>query len=382
MFPYTTEQKMLKDMVRKVAKEKIEPLIPDLDKKGAGAEEVKKILIENDLLKLPLPEEYGGIDANLTTMAIVVEELAKVDSGVSLYVFGSGGTVFYLKKFGSEDQRKTLYSLIEAGKVGSFCLTEPGYGSDAAHIMLSAARNNGHFILNGTKTMISNGPEAEYFIVYARTGPGEGAHGISSFFLQKIPGISTSEHFDKLGFRTNLTCEVYFEDVRVPEKCLVGKEGEGWENLVIMGGALRAFGASSMALGNAQGAMEYAMKYAKNRTTFGKPLIQHQIIEFMFAEMGINIEAARSLQYRTLQMIDRGGYSQTEYQFLTSATKCFATDMAMKVTTDAVQIMGAYGVMNEYPLAKRMRDAKCNQILDGTSEIQKMIAGRALSKMY
>jgi len=171
-------------------------------------------------------------------------------------------------------------------------------------------------------------------------------------------------------------------NVRVSKDCLFGKEGDGWKTLVFGGGAMRAFGASSQALGNAQGAMEYIIKYAKERVTFGKPLIHHQVIQFMIADMAINIEAARSLQYRTLQMIDSGKYTQTEYELMTSSTKAFVCDMAMKVTTDAVQIMGSYGVMNEYPLAKRMRDAKVNQIFDGASQIQKMIVGRAAAKYY
>jgi alkylation response protein AidB-like acyl-CoA dehydrogenase len=230
--------------------------------------------------------------------------------------------------------------------------------------------------------MASSGCDAECFIVYVRTGPGKKAHGISCFIMEKLPGISAGQHFNKMGFRTNSTSEIYFEDVKVPKERILGKPEEGWNTLVFGGGAMRTFGAASQALGTAEGAMEYAIKYAKERTTFGKPIIQHQAIQFMIADMGINIEAARSLHYRTLQMIDSGNYSQQEYQLLTSATKCFVCDMAMKVTTDAVQILGAYGVMNEYPVARRMRDAKVNQIFDGASQVQKMIVGRTLEKMY
>ncbi|OPX39722.1 MAG: hypothetical protein B1H11_02290 [Desulfobacteraceae bacterium 4484_190.1] len=382
MLPYTDEQKMIKEMVSKLAKKEIEPLIPELDVKGEGPGEVRNILIEHGLLRLPLPQEYGGIDADCTTIALVVEELAKVDSGISMDVFGAGTFVFFLKNFGTEEQKKKFYPMLEAGKLGAFCLTEPGYGSDAANIITKAVRKDDHYVVNGTKTMASNGPLSEYYLLYARTGPGERARGISCMLFEKVPGASASKHFDKLGFRTNPTSELYFEDVKVPVDCVLGKEGEGWKTLIFGGGAMRAFGASSQALGNAQGAMEYAIRYAKERQTFGVPLIQHQAIQFMFAEMGINIEAARSLHFRTLQMIDGGNYSQTEYELLTSSTKAFVCDMAMKVTTDAVQILGSYGVMNEYPIAKRMRDAKVNQIFDGTSQIQKIIVGRALSKLY
>ncbi|MDY7039140.1 MAG: acyl-CoA dehydrogenase family protein, partial [Thermodesulfobacteriota bacterium] len=195
----------------------------------------------------------------------------------------------------------------------------------------------------------------------------------------EVTGMSSGKPFDKLGFRASETSEVYFEDARIPEKSLIGKEADGWNILVQAGGGMRAWAAASMALGNAEGALEYAIKYARERITFGKPLIQHQVIQFMIADMGIQIEAARSLHYRTLRMLDSGKYSSAEHQILTSATKCYCTDIAMKITTDAAQILGSYGVMNEYPMGRRMRDAKVNQIFDGATEIQKMIVGRLLA---
>ena len=382
MLDYTDEQNMIREMVSKVAREKIEPLIEELDEKGEGGGEAIDILRENNFMTLPLPQEYGGIGADYTTTALVIEELAKVDAGISMYVFTTTTDIFFIRDFGSEDQKEMFYPMFQEGKIGAFCLTEPGYGSDAANITTRGVLKDGYYLVNGTKTMASSGCDAECFIVYVRTGPGEKAHGISCFIMEKLPGISAGQHFNKMGFRTNSTSEIYFEDVKVPQERVLGKPEEGWNTLVFGGGAMRAFGAASQALGTAEGAMEYAIKYAKERTTFGKPIIQHQAIQFMIADMGINIEAARSLHYRTLQMIDRGGYSQQEYQLLTSATKCFVCDMAMKVTTDAVQILGAYGVMNEYPVARRMRDAKVNQIFDGASQIQKMIVGRTLEKMY
>jgi len=382
MLDYTDEQNMIREMVSKVAKEKIEPLVEEADEKGVGSEVIINILRENDLMIMPLPPEYGGIDANYTTTAIVIEELAKVDAGASMYVFTNTSVIFWLKNYGNDEQKAMFYPMFQEGKIGAFCLTEPGVGSDAANITAKGVLKDDYYLVDGTKTMISSGPDAECFIVYVRTGPGEKSRGISCFIMEKLPGISAGQHFNKMGYRTNSTSEVYFEDVKVPQERLLGKHGEGWSTLISGSGAIRTYGAASQALGTAEGAMEYAIKYAKERTTFGKPLIQHQVIQFMIADMGINIEAARSLHYRTLQMLDSGDYSQQEYQLLTSATKCFVTDMAMKVTTDAVQILGAYGVMNEYPLARRMRDAKVNQIFDGESEIQKMIVGRTLSTMY
>jgi alkylation response protein AidB-like acyl-CoA dehydrogenase len=382
MLDYTDEQRMIRDMVSKLAKEKIEPMVEELEAEGKGSGIARDILAENGLLKLALPEEYGGINANFTTVALVIEELAKVDAGISMNVFTSNTVNFFVNMFASEEQKPKFYSILKERVGGAFCLTEPGYGSDAANITMKGVYQDGYYIINGTKTMTSDGPVADSFIVYVRTGPGEKARGISCFFMEKLPGISAGKHLDKLGFRTSATSELFFENVKAPKECLLGGEGKGWNTLVYGGGAMRAFGASSQALGTAEGAMEYAIRYAKERITFGRPIIQHQAIMFMIAEMGIKIEAARSLHYRTLQMIDRGGYSQAEYQLLTSATKCFVCDMAMEVTTDAVQVLGAYGTMNEYPVARRMRDAKVNQIFDGTSQIQKLIVGRTLAEMY
>ena len=382
MLPYTEEQKMIKETVGKLARKKIEPLVEELEAKGEGSGVARDILAENGLLRFALPQEYGGIGADYTTGAIIIEELAKVDAGISMNIFVAVCLPYMLRDFGSDEQREKFYPLLQANKTGSFCLTEPGHGSDAAHITTKAVFKDDHYVIDGTKTMVSLGPLAECFLVFARTGPGEGARGISCFIIEKLPGVSAGKRLDKLGFRTSSTSDVYFENVQAPKESLVGKEGSGWNFLMFGGGAMRVYGAASQALGTAEGAMEYAIKYAKERTTFGKPIIRHQAIQFMIADMGIKIEAARSLHYRTLQMMDRGGYSQLEYQLLTSCTKGFVCDMAMEVTTDAVQVLGAYGVMNEYPVARRMRDAKVNQIFDGTSQIQKMIVGRALEQMY
>jgi len=383
MLPYTEEQKIMKEAVRKLAKKKIEPLVQMIDSKGDGLDEAVKILARNDLLKLQLPAEYGGINADYTTIAIVIEEMAKIDAGIAMYIFSSAaGFGVILNNFINEEQKSKLFSFCRTGdKLGAFLLTEPGHGSDAANIATRAILKGDYYIVNGSKTMATNGPVAEYCVLFARTGPGERSRGISCFLFQRneVSGVSSSKPFDKLGFRASKTSEIYFEDAKICKECLIGKEGEGWEILVSGGGGMRVWGASSIALGNAEGALEYAIKYAKERVTFGKPLSQHQAIQFMIAEMGIEIEAARSLHFRSLQMLDQGGYSQREFQLITSATKCFCCDMAMKITTNAVQILGAYGVMNEYPMGRRMRDAKVNQIFDGASEMQKMIVGKALT---
>jgi alkylation response protein AidB-like acyl-CoA dehydrogenase len=383
VLPYTDKQKMIKEMIRRLAKEKIEPLVKELDKTGEGEAEVRKILIENDLFKLALPVEYGGINADYTTIAIAIEEISRIDPGIAMEIFGAATITCCLRICGNNEQQKRFFSLLQAGELGAFCLTEPDHGSDAANIMTRAELEGDHYLINGTKTMATNGPIAQYFIIFARTGPGKGAAGISSFIFDKdVPGISVGKPFKKLGFRSNPTSEVYLEDVRVTKEALLGKVGGAWETLQILGGAMRVYGASSEALGNAQATMEFVIQYAREKVAFGKPLIEHQAIQFMIAGMGIQIEAGRSLHYRTLQMMDSGNYSRNEYSLLSSATKAFVCDMAAKVTTDAVRVLGPYGIMTEYRVEKRLRDAKVNQTFDGTSEIQKMVVGRTLAKMY
>ena len=383
MLPYSDEQKMIKETVRKLAREKIEPLIEEMERTGQGGDEALKILAENDLLKLSLPEEYGGIGADFTTMAIVIEEMAKVDSSMGMHIFTSAaGLALIVGDFATEDQKKKLFTSCRNGdQLGAFLLTEPGHGSDAANMTTKAVLDGERYVINGLKTMITNGPDAGYFILFARTGPGDKSRGIGCFLFPKsaITGMTAGNPLDKLGFRFSKTSEMFFEDARLPREFLLGNEGDGWNIMATAGGAMRAFGASSIALGNAEGALEYAIGYAKERVTFGRPLVQHQAIQFSIAEMGMQIEAARSLQYTTLQMIDRGDYTPAEYQLLCSATKGFCCDMAMNVTINATQILGAYGVMNEYPMGRRLRDAKVNQIFDGASEIQKMVVGKILS---
>ncbi|MDY7039139.1 MAG: acyl-CoA dehydrogenase family protein, partial [Thermodesulfobacteriota bacterium] len=294
MIPYTDEQKMIKEMVGKLAKEKIEPLVEELDKKGEGADKALKILIENDLLKLNLPEEYGGINANYTTMALVIEEMAKVDSSMAMYIFTSAaGLGLLLKDYINEDQKKKIFTSCQSGdKLGGFLMTEPGYGSDAGNMGTRALLKEDFYIVNGTKTMITNGPEAEWFILFAHTGPGEKSRGISCFLFHRddATGLTAGKPFDKLGFRASKTSEIFLEDARIPKDSIVLKEGDGWGIAAKIGGCMRASGAASIALGNAEGAMEYAIKYAKERITFGKPLIHHQVIQFMIADMGIQIE--------------------------------------------------------------------------------------------
>lgn len=383
MLPYTDEQKKIKEMARKLAKERIEPLVEEIDERGEGAGEALNILVGHGLLRLALPKEYDGINANHTTLAIVIEEIAKVDAGVSMYIFTSAQSfVFILRDFANDRQKKKLYAYCQKGdKLGAFLVTEPASGSDAANISTRAVLQGDYYLINGSKTMASNGPVADCILLFARTGPGEKSEGISCFLFQKseITGMSSGEPFDKLGFRASKTSEIYFEDGKIGKEALIGKEGEGWKVLVYGGGGMRVWGASSLALGNGGGALEYAIQYAKERVILGKPLIEHQAIQFALADMFVQLEAARTLHYRTLQMLDQGGYKSQEYQLLTSSTKCLCCDVAMKITNDAVQLLESYGVMSKYHLGRKMRDAKVNQIFDGTSEIQKMIVGKLIT---
>lgn len=368
----TEEQRLIQETVRRISREKIAPHVDEAYEKGKASREILKALAENGLLIISLPREFGGIEANATTRALVIEELAKVDGSTSMYVFTSQALPAFLLAYGTHEQKERFFGFLSSGdKICSFCLTEPNHGSDARSIKTTATLDGDHYKLNGTKSFISSGTLASLYLVFART-----KEGISSFIVERdTPGFTRGAPEKKFGFRSSEMCQLFFEDATVPKENLLGHEGAGWSQLQDCGAALRAWGAGAQALGIAQGAMEYALKYAKERVQFGVPIIKHQGLQFMLADMAIQIEAARSLVYRTTRMLDAG---YKVIPIMTSAAKCFASDVAMKVTTDAVQVLGGYGIMEDYAVHRMMRDAKATQIFDGTNQIQRRIIGRKL----
>lgn len=377
---FTDEQKMIQEMVGKLAKDKIEPLVKEADVKGHSSPEIVRLIAENDLLKMAIPEKQGGIGANYTTIAMVVEEMARVDASTAMILFVTQSLIQILKQWGNEEQKDYFFGKMSSGdKVNAFSLTEPNYGSESAAIQTKAVLDVDHYVVNGTKIFVTNGDIADFILVFVRTGEGDRHRGLSALVVEKgTPGFSVGKHEDKLGLRGSDLSELIFEDARVPRENLIGQPGKGWDVLISGGADMRAYGPGAMALGLAQGALDYAVDYAKQRVQFGGPLSELQAIRFMLADMSIQVEAARSLLYRTTALMDSASVDKRLRSRLVSSSKCFASDVAMRVTTDAVQILGGYGVMKDYPVERMMRDAKMIQIFDGSNQIQRVIVARNL----
>ena len=380
---YTDEQRMIQQMINKLAREKIAPLAKEADASGYSSPGIVKILAENGLLKMAIPEKYGGIGANYTAIAMVVEEMAKVDASTAMILFVTQSLVQILKQWGTEEQQNRFFVRMSSGdKVNAFSLTEPNYGSESAAIQTKAILEQEHYVVNGTKIFVTNGKLADFILVFVRTGEGERHRGLSALIVESdnTPGFAVGKHEDKLGLRGSDLSELIFEDAKVPRNNLLGKPGQGWDILVTGGADMRAYGPGAMAVGLAQGALDYALTYAKQRVQFGSPISEHQAIRFMLSDMSIQVEAARSLLYRTTALMDSGSDDKGLRNRLVSSSKCFASDVAMSVTTDAVQILGGYGVMKDYPLERMMRDAKMIQIFDGSNQIQRIIVAKHLLK--
>ena len=380
MSTFTDEQKMIKDMVARLAREKIAPLAKEADAIGRPSNEILKLLTESGLLKMSLPEKYGGIEADYTTIVVVVEEMAQVDASAAMMVFATQSLVQILRQWGNREQKERFFSQMSTGdKLNAFSLTEPNYGSESASIQTRAVLDGNNYIINGTKIFVTNGGIADFVLVFVRTGEGQRHRGLSAIVVEKnIPGFRVGKHEDKLGLRGSDLSELIFEDALVPAENLLGRPGQGWDILMSGGADMRAYGPGAMAVGLAQGALDYAISYARQRIQFGAPIANLQPIRFMLADMSIEVEAARSLLYRTTHLMDSDPYDKVLRSRLISSTKCFASDMAMRVTTDAVQILGGYGVMKDHPVERMMRDAKMIQIFDGTNQIQRVIVASSL----
>jgi alkylation response protein AidB-like acyl-CoA dehydrogenase len=375
----TEEQVLLRDTVRKLAKEKVEPGAGARDQKGEFSWEMVNLLRENGLFGVDFPEEYGGSGAGLLSLIIVCEELSRVDAAAGILPVGQElGTLPILLAANPEQKKKYLPPLSSGEKLSAFALTEASGGSDVAAFRCKALRKGDFYILNGNKTFITNGGVAETVTVYALTDPSKGGHkGAGVFIVEKgMKGFSVGKHEDKLGIRSSDTVELIFEDCPVPAENLLGGEGMGFAIMMkTLDFSRPAVGAQ--ALGIAAGAFEYALNYAKERVAFGKPIIAHQGISFKLADMAMNIEASRQLLYKTASLLqelpkDMSRVSPETIR-LSSMSKCFCADTAMKVTVEAVQVLGGYGYVKEYPVERFMRDAKITQIYEGTNEIQRVV---------
>jgi isovaleryl-CoA dehydrogenase len=376
MLEFTDEQNMLRETMRMFAEKEVAPLAYEIDRDERFPTESFNKLRDMGLLGITAPVEYGGAGAGYTELCIVTEEL----SVACLSTAASWGVhaclcIDNIRRNATQEQlRKYLPSLCEGIKIGGLAMTEPSAGSDVMSMRLRADKKGDSYILNGSKIFISNGPVGDVFVVYAKTDMEKGARGVSAFIVEKeFPGFSRGKKFEKMGWRGSPTGELIFEDCQVPAKNLLGRENSG--ALVLMSGLnTERVCLGAMSLGLSRGAYECALQYAKERVQFGKPIASFQLIQAKLAEMAMDIELSHLITYKGARMADMGLHRQMN--LIASYAKLFTARAAMRITTEAVQILGGYGYMKEFPVERMMRDAKLQQIGGGTDEVQTMIIAR------
>ncbi|MFD1780368.1 acyl-CoA dehydrogenase [Fredinandcohnia salidurans] len=377
-FKLSEEHEMIRKMVRDFAKNEVAPTAAERDEEERFDREIFDKMAELGLTGIPWPEEYGGIGSDYLAYCIAVEELSRVcaSTGVTLSAHTSlAGWPIY--KFGSEEQKqKYLRPMAQGEKIGAYGLTEPGSGSDAGGMRTTARVEGDHYVLNGSKIFITNGGIADIYVVFALTDPTSKHKGTSAFIIESdFPGFSVGKKEQKMGIRSSPTTEIMFEECRVPKENLLGEEGEGFKiAMMTLDGGRN--GIAAQAVGIAQGALDAATEYAKERVQFGKPIAAQQGVGFKLADMATSVEAARLLTYQAAWLESEG----LPYGKESAMSKLFAGDTAMKVTTEAVQVFGGYGYTKDYPVERYMRDAKITQIYEGTQEIQRLVISRMLTK--
>jgi alkylation response protein AidB-like acyl-CoA dehydrogenase len=382
-YELSEEHGLLRETVRALADDKIAPNAAETDDTGVFPQTAYEALIQADLHAVHIPEAYEGVGADALATVIVIEEVARACASSSLIpAVNKLGTVPILLS-GSEDLKKRYLSPVARGEaMFSYALSEPEAGSDAVAMKTKAVRDGDHWVLKGTKRWITNAGISEYYTVMAVTDPSQGARGISAFVVEKSdPGVSFGALEKKLGIKGSPTREVIMDDVRIPLDRMIGEEGTGFKTALATLDHTRVT-IAAQALGIAQGALDYALGYVKERKQFGKPVSDFQGIQFMLADMAMKLEAARQLTYAAAASSERRmqGGREPNLTFMSSAAKCFASDAAMEITTDAVQLLGGYGYVRDYPVERMMRDAKITQIYEGTNQIQRLVMSRQLLK--
>ncbi|MFD8391293.1 acyl-CoA dehydrogenase family protein [Streptomyces sp. NPDC059680] len=370
------EHDMLRDAVRSLVEAKIAPYAAAVDEEARFPQEALDALVANDLHAVHVPEEYGGAGADALATVIVIEEVARACVSSSLIpAVNKLGSLPVILSGGEELKKKYLTPLAKGDGMFSYCLSEPEAGSDAAGMKTKAVRDGDHWILNGVKRWITNAGVSEYYTVMAVTDPAKRSKGISAFVVEKSDeGVSFGAPEKKLGIKGSPTREVYFDNVRIPADRMIGEEGTGFMTAMKTLDHTRIT-IAAQALGVAQGAFDYAKGYVQERKQFGKAIADFQGIQFMLADMSMKISAARALTYQAAAASERGDADLT---YLGAAAKCFASDVAMEVTTDAVQLLGGYGYTRDYPVERMMRDAKITQIYEGTNQVQRIVMARNL----
>ena len=374
------EQREIRNLVRTLARERVALRAAEIDKKGEFPWDHVELFREHELFGLPYDEEYGGTGTGALMVLVAIEELSKVCATTGLIMavqeLGSLG----IKLAGTDEQKQRFLPSLATGEwLAAYALTEPGSGSDSAAMRTEARLESGEYVLNGGKRFITNAGVAHLYTVFAKTDPEAGHSGISAFVVEAdSPGFEVGRIEPKMGIKGSTTGEIFFNDMRIPAENLLGEEGEGFKIAMRILDRSRP-GIGAQGLGLAQGATDYALEYAKSRETMGKPIAQHQLVSGMLADMETKCEAARGLLYKVGQMIDEDA-SDDELTKISAMAKLYCTDVAMEVTTDAVQILGGYGYMQEYPVERMMRDAKITQIYEGTNQIQRLVIAREMLK--
>jgi butyryl-CoA dehydrogenase len=375
-FEESAVQKELRELTRRFAQKELAPIVEEDEREERFRPELIKKLGELGLTGIPVPEEFGGAGLGYQEYAVTIEELAKVNTGYAISVAVTGLPQVILNLFGSSEQKKKYIPPLAGGEhVGAFSLSEAVSGSDAGALRTTATRDGDHYVLNGTKLWCTQGDSAQTLMIMARTG-GPGPKGVSAFIVEKgMPGFGYGKREKKMGLHTSHTMELVLQNVRVPATNLVGREGDGFKIAMTALDSGRITIAAG-AVGIAQAALDVAVSHARAREQFGKPIAEFQGVSFMLADMGTQLDAARLLVARAAWLKDNG----QPYSTQAAMAKLFATDMAMKVTTDAVQVLGGSGYTQEFPAERFMREAKVMQIVEGTNQVQRMIIGRALTQ--
>jgi alkylation response protein AidB-like acyl-CoA dehydrogenase len=372
------EENMMMEVVRELAREKVAPRAAEIDASGQYPWDIKDLLAEQGILGMPFPEEHGGIGASKLSIVMVIEELAKYCVTTSLILAVQQLGTLPIALAGNDDQKRRYFPRCASGEwLAAYGLTEPDSGSDAGGMRTTAVKQGDKYILNGSKRFITNAGLAHVNIVFAVTNAAQGTRGISAFIVEKdYPGFSIGKIEDKMGIRGSQTGELIFENCEVPAENLLGQEGDGFKIALATLDRTRP-GIGAQAVGVAQGAIDFAVQYTKERVQFGHALAENQGLQFMLADMATKVQAARLLVYDIAERIDRG---ESDLSRSSAMAKLFASDTAMEVTTDAVQLLGGYGYIKDYPVERMMRDAKITQIYEGTNQIQRLVIARDLLK--
>ncbi len=378
-FQLTEEQRLIQETARRIARERVAPRAAELDETGEYPHDIFEAFREVGLTGLTIPPEYGGSGAGTLALALAVEEAAKYCCASGLMLLLSALPTHPILLGGDEGQKQAWLPRAAKGEIkGAFCLTEPNAGSDASAIESRAARDGDDYLLTGEKVYISGGTVADFVVAFAKTDGATGTRGISGFIVPTdSPGFSVARTDRKMGVRGVPTANIVFDNVRVPRELLLGgEEGRGFGHAMLTLNTCRPV-VGSRGVGLAEGAMTYALEFARQRQAFGQPIAELQAIQFMFADMAIQIEAARLLVYQGAWLVDQGRY-QREHAALLSVAKAYATEVAVKVSSDALQVLGAQGYMMDHPLERHYRDARQLMIVEGTSQIQRVVIARAL----